>query len=191
VTPFQPGGRAPAPPPLDLVQDFVNTEIPEWAQDDLGTPEELGAWLVRRGLTPACDVVGAGTFVQARELRAALRELALANTHGHPPRGGAHDAIQAALGRHLLTVGLAEDGAVHAGPAGTGAERGLAAIVVAVLEAERSGTWGRLKACRKEGCGWVFFDQSRNRSSNWCSMTICGNRTKTAVYRRRRAGGSK
>ena len=44
----------------------------------------------------------------------------------------------------------------------------------------------RLKACRKESCGWVFYDHSRNRSSNWCSMTICGNRTKTTGYRRRR-----
>jgi len=51
----------------------------------------------------------------------------------------------------------------------------------------QAGTWSRFKACRKDSCGWIFYDQSRNRSSNWCSMTICGNRSKTAGYRRRKA----
>ena len=38
---FQPRWRSPAPP-LDLVQDFVNTEIPDWDRDDIATPEALG-----------------------------------------------------------------------------------------------------------------------------------------------------
>ena len=46
----QPGGRAPAPEPLDLVQDFVNTEVPDWHRDDIATPAALGAWLRVRGL---------------------------------------------------------------------------------------------------------------------------------------------
>jgi predicted RNA-binding Zn ribbon-like protein len=75
-------------------------------------------------------------------------------------------------------------------PAGDAMERALGAVVAAVLDAERTGTWARLKACRKDSCGWVFFDHSRNRSSNWCSMTICGNRTKTTLYRRRRTAGA-
>ena len=49
---FQPGGRSPAPAPLDLVQDFVNTEIPDWDRDDIATPEVLAAWLAGHGLLP-------------------------------------------------------------------------------------------------------------------------------------------
>jgi predicted RNA-binding Zn ribbon-like protein len=30
-------------------------------------------------------------------------------------------------------------------------------------------------------------DTSRNRSAQWCSMRICGNRTKGEAFRRRRA----
>jgi predicted RNA-binding Zn ribbon-like protein len=45
------------------------------------------------------------------------------------------------------------------------------------------GSWSRLKACRQ--CGWAFYDYSRNRSGSWCSMQLCGNRTKTRAYRRR------
>ena len=34
----------------------------------------------------------------------------------------------------------------------------------------------------------AFFDRSKNRSATWCSMSICGNRTKNrAYYRRQRA----
>jgi len=28
------------------------------------------------------------------------------------------------------------------------------------------------------GCGWLFFDASRNRSRRWCNMEDCGNRAK-------------
>jgi predicted RNA-binding Zn ribbon-like protein len=66
--------------------------------------------------------------------------------------------------------------------------RGLAAIVAVVATARAAGTWERLKACRQETCGWLFYDVSRNRSSNWCSMQICGAREKSRAYRRRRAG---
>jgi predicted RNA-binding Zn ribbon-like protein len=49
------------------------------------------------------------------------------------------------------------------------------------------GSWARLKACRSQLCKWLFYDRSRNRSAVWCSMAVCGNRTKTRAYRARRA----
>jgi predicted RNA-binding Zn ribbon-like protein len=186
----QPGGRTPAPAPLDLVQDFVNTEIPEWAQDDLATPAALGDWLRRRGLLPAGELPDALAFVHARSLRAALRALALAHTRGVAPDAESRAVIDDALGAFPFAAGLGEGGTPRVVPAGDGMERALGAIVAAMLDAEQAGSWVRLKACRKESCGWVFFDHSRNRSSNWCSMTICGNRTKTTLYRRRRNAGA-
>src|ERR671933_384799 len=56
------------------------------------------------------------------------------------------------------------------------AERGFATARV-------DGSWRRLKACPHERCGWAFYDRSRNQSSQWCSMRICGNRTKGARHR--------
>jgi hypothetical protein len=74
VTGFQPAGRAPAPAPLDLLQDFVNTEIPEWAQDDLGSPAALSVWLVERGLLDAgSPLPSPEAFLRARTLRSCLR----------------------------------------------------------------------------------------------------------------------
>ncbi len=119
---FQPGGRAPAPAPLDLVQDFVNTEVPDWNRDDVGTPEALAAWLCDRGLIRPDDVVGADTFVAARALRAALRELALANTLGEPPPEERRAVLDAALAAFPLVVRIDADGPGVA-PAGSGAAR--------------------------------------------------------------------
>jgi predicted RNA-binding Zn ribbon-like protein len=183
---FQPGGRTPAPAPLDLVQDFVNTEIPDWNRDDIATPESLGEWLRGRGLIAAGHEVGGDAFVAARSLRGALRELALANTLGEPLAPERRQAIDAALAPFPLVVRAAEDG-VGLAPGGEGAMRGLAAIVAVVAEARAGGAWERLKACRQETCGWLFYDGSRNRSSSWCSMQVCGGREKSRAYRHRRS----
>ena len=43
----------------------------------------------------------------------------------------------------------------------------------------------RLKRCAGDGCGFLFLDQSRNRSRRWCDMTDCGNRAKARRHRQR------
>jgi predicted RNA-binding Zn ribbon-like protein len=186
---FQPGGRAPAPPPLDLVQDFVNTEVPDFAYDVLATPGELAAWLDGRGLLSG-GTVDAETFVAARELRDVLRRLALLNTTGEAPDEALRARFDAALAGVALRPELGEDASVRLSASGEGGSRALGAIAAVVVGAQASGTWRRMKACRKDGCGWLFFDASRNASSSWCSMSICGNRTKTTAYRRRRKAGA-
>jgi predicted RNA-binding Zn ribbon-like protein len=187
VTAFQPAGRTPAPAPLDLLQDFVNTEIPEWAQDDIGSPAALADWLAGRGLLDSSDAVTPEEFLRARAFRSCLRSLALANTTGRPLTPDARGAWSDELGRLVFALELGPDGAPSFAPAGDGVDRALARLASIAVTATQDGTWPRFKACRKPSCGWVFYDRSRNRSSNWCSMTICGNRTKTAGYRRRKA----
>ena len=182
---FQPGGRAPAPPPLDLVQDFVNTEIPEWARDDISTPDALGAWFRGRGLIDEEDGVDAETFVAARALRDLLRELALLNTLERSPDARTRADLDRIADAIDLRVRLDVDGTFVVDAGGRGGGRGLAAVLAHVLRARALGTWPRLKACQHETCGWLFYDGSRNASSRWCSMSICGNRSKTAAYRRR------
>ncbi len=39
--------------------------------------------------------------------------------------------------------------------------------------------------CSSDTCQWAFYDRSKNRSGRWCSMQVCGNRTKTRAYRAR------
>jgi predicted RNA-binding Zn ribbon-like protein len=183
---FQPGGRPPAPQPLRLVQDFVNTEIPDFNQDDVASPEQLAAWLAAHGLASPSDGVDAALFVEARALRSVLRELALANTLGTPPAPARRAAIDTTLRAFPLALRLVDEHP-RLVPSAGGARGGLATLVAVVAEARAAGTWERLKACRQETCGWVFYDGSRNRSSSWCSMQVCGGRAKAASYRRRRS----
>lgn len=40
------------------------------------------------------------------------------------------------------------------------------------------------------GCGWLFFDSSRNRSRRWCGMDSCGNRAKAKRHYDRKRGAA-
>jgi predicted RNA-binding Zn ribbon-like protein len=182
---FQPAGRAPAPPPLDLVQDFVNTEVAVWAIDEIATPDALGDWLRARGLLAGSDV-DAESFVRARTLRDLVRDLAFRNTRGTDASKDELWSTFVAGAEPRLRIALDPGGELRLEPAGDGVDGALAGILARVLEAQASGQWQRMKACPGPHCGWLFYDASRNSSSTWCSMSICGNRTKTAAYRKRR-----
>lgn len=42
-----------------------------------------------------------------------------------------------------------------------------------------------VKACEGPNCTLMFVDHTRGRRRRWCSMAICGNRTKAAIHRKR------
>ncbi|HTF10825.1 MAG TPA: CGNR zinc finger domain-containing protein [Asanoa sp.] len=45
-----------------------------------------------------------------------------------------------------------------------------------------------LKQCPGESCGWVFVDESRNHSRQWCDSRMCGNRARARRhYQKKRA----
>lgn len=176
--------REPAPGRLELVQRFVNTVDHEHGREVLWSPARLRDLLVELGLLDRGVRVGPGDLRRALEVREALRELALANN------GGAHArAAAATLERTSADVGLVvrfDAGASTLEPARRGVRGALAELVGIVHTAIADGTWPRLKACRRDVCGWLFYDRSRNSSARWCQMAVCGNRTKTRAYRARR-----
>ena len=43
----------------------------------------------------------------------------------------------------------------------------------------------RLKICENPNCLWVYYDESRNRSSRWCEDKTCGNLMKVRRFRER------
>jgi predicted RNA-binding Zn ribbon-like protein len=156
-----------APEPLRQVQLLINSI------DLHGEVEWLPEWLAARGLT--------GEDARAAELREALRALVLANNRVPAPRS-AIDVVNRAARRVALELDNGGTLAVRA------AGDALDEVVAVVLRAMLDGSWTRLKACRI--CQWSFYDYSPNRSATWCSMQICGNRTKTRAYRRRRRVGN-
>jgi predicted RNA-binding Zn ribbon-like protein len=170
-----------APSPLRLVQLFVNTADLENEREWLADPAALGAWARERNLLPAGTTYTSRDLEQALELREALRALLAAN------RDRKRDA--AALAVLTETARVARLAVVFAGEAPklepeAGGIDGLCGRLVSVVATSMlDGSWERLKACRN--CRWAFFDESKNRSARWCSMSLCGNRLKTRAYRRR------
>jgi len=54
----------------------------------------------------------------------------------------------------------------------------VAPIVQSAADLVTSDELARVKQCDAYDCGWLFFDQSKNRSRRWCDMKGCGNRAK-------------
>lgn len=68
-------------------------------------------------------------------------------------------------------------------------ERMLWPVVRSASELLTSADLSLLRQCPGEGCAWLFMDTSRNKSRRWCTMEICGNRSKARRhYEQIRAG---
>jgi predicted RNA-binding Zn ribbon-like protein len=166
--------------PSDLVCDFVNTYDVESDSDTVPSPSALAAWLHKRDLIGPDDTARDEDLAVAVGLRETLRA-ALRHNHDHDHDPESPHTFPAFPLRVVLTA----DGPVLE-PVDAGVPGGLARIAAAVMSVRADGMWPRLKVCTESTCQWAFIDSSKNRSRSWCSMKVCGNRTKTRAYRARR-----
>lgn len=67
----------------------------------------------------------------------------------------------------------------------------LAAVARSAAETIAEGPQARLRLCANPRCGLFFYDTSRTHRRRWCSMTVCGNRSKVAAFARRHASASR
>ena len=63
----------------------------------------------------------------------------------------------------------------------------LAAVARSGAEIIVEGARARLRLCANPHCGLFFYDNSRTRRRRWCSMAVCGNRSKVAAFARKHA----
>jgi predicted RNA-binding Zn ribbon-like protein len=186
---IEPGGRPKAPGRLELLQRFINSynhDFPrEW--DRIGTPERAQAWLRQKRLVAPGDRISDADVARLRELREALRELAIAN-HAGQSGAAAADVIRRLSAGAQVSVAIDDGGRTALEPARRGVDGAVATLLGILHEAQLTGQWSRMKGCRQ--CGYAFFDRSKNRSAAWCAMSICGNRTKNRAYYRRRRSSS-
>jgi predicted RNA-binding Zn ribbon-like protein len=178
--------RELAPGELATLQLFVNTLDQEDGIELLQSPADLKRWLAHHGLAPASTRISARELKRAIEVREAFRAVLHAN-NGAPVDQAAIDTLDAAARAAELTVRWDESGRAELTPVRRGLEGAIGQLLAIAHRAQVEGTWVRLKACPEESCGWAFYDRSRNRSSTWCSMAVCGNRAKARAFRERRA----
>lgn len=171
---------------LDLVRDFVNSAELEAGSDELEDPRGLVRWLAGHRLSGAHVRARETDAADARAVREALRELLRANNGVAVDEAAAAATLDAAARRAGLAVRF-DTGAIRLVPRERGVQGALGGVLAAAAEAMADGSWQRLKACRSDTCRWAFVDNARNRSRQWCSMSVCGNREKARIFRQRHA----
>jgi predicted RNA-binding Zn ribbon-like protein len=173
------------PRELDLVRALVNTVDLESGEDHLPSPDALRDWLMRHELLTATAPVSQADLAMTVELREALRAM-LRGNDGHPIDQEAVAVMSRMSDALPLQLRFSPQGTpALTSPGEGGVRNALATLLAGVAVAEAQGTWRRLKVCSSDTCQWAFYDRSKNRSGRWCSMRVCGNRTKTRAYRAR------
>jgi hypothetical protein len=153
--------------PADLIVRFLNTLDVDEGTDALDTLDGWAGWLSEQGLDGCFVPLDLGGLQRARELRGDLRA-----------RASGEQQVQ---GRQVdIQVELTADGQVEL--SAPTAEGFLAAAAAKVAIEQRL---DRVKICPADDCLWAFYDTSRNRSRQWCSMEVCGNRAKARNHRLR------
>jgi predicted RNA-binding Zn ribbon-like protein len=199
----------PAPMPLLVVQAFVNTWEAETGIDQLADAAAARRWMADAGLGEVpvdldadadADLAVDLDVDRVRAVRESIRGLLVHNGGGPAP--------DAARLQPLRDLAVGDSGA---GPAGNESGAWLVPVVdgdgrvdlrsegdmtwaarllLIIRDAQRDGTWQRLKACRNDECVWAFYDRSHAGRGAWCDMAVCGNRIKNRNLRTRRAAGS-
>ena len=126
-------------------------------------------------------------FAKSRELRALLYRIVAARANGKAPARADLETFdreaQSALAERTLTPGehwrwtWRDDGAL---------ELPLWLVLASSVDLLLDDDASRLRQCpAPDGCGWLFYDTSKNATRRWCSMRMCGNGAKARRFQRR------
>jgi predicted RNA-binding Zn ribbon-like protein len=186
-----------------LCLDFVNTRSSHYASDAreyLHDYTDLLRWL--RGCADGLSAAQAGplaaqalahprlaaaAFAQARVLRDLLYRVFTNVARGTGPARGDVERLDGEV-RHALAQRRLVPGAnwhwSWIDPDALALPLWQALASSAQLLADDDLT--RLKQCpAPDGCGWLFYDTSKNQTRRWCSMRMCGNGAKARRFQQR------
>jgi len=159
-----------------------------WTEDRLDNP----GWLER--FAASWDLqVGASYTARARQALGELRTLARRMVDDFRAGRPLSDADVAALNAYLAKGPARRQFRAAEGkprvvlvPATRNWDWVVAETAASLANLLARGEPDRLKACENRDCGWIFYDESRNRSRRWCDSRACGNLIKVRRFRARR-----
>lgn len=133
-------------------------------------------------IAAACSEGSEAELSRARDLRAAAYSI-LIGAGDSSSRTTVSTAVEeaAAAARFLLEP----PGARWTLPPQLGVRLPFLAIARSLGELLESDDAGSVSACPGDGCGWLFLDRLGRR--RWCSMAVCGNRSKARRHAERTA----
>jgi predicted RNA-binding Zn ribbon-like protein len=193
-----------------LCLDFANTLEPRAAEpvrDWLGGYADLVAWGRHAGalddataerllaLAAGRQAAAEASFAAAIELREATYRAFAAVARGAAPAADDLAVVQRAYAeamRHArLLPAPASDQLAWTWEDDDALDRAWWPMARSAVELATAGSLERVKQC-PPGCGFLFFDASKNRIRRWCSMEECGGQTKARrqTARRRAARAS-
>jgi len=184
--------------------DFINTQlvVNERPVDLLATLSDLVAWLVQvRLLTDdeakkierqwGGQAKGTQTLEQARAFRITLREMVERIASDRPVPQAAIEAINDLLryriGRPQLTRRKGKFEREFQAES-QDANQLLGLLAEAASDLLCTCDLSLIKKCQNPACVLFFYDTTKNHARHWCSMSLCGNRSKVAAHYRRHRG---
>ena len=183
---------------LDDTFDFLNTIELESGSlvDRFKSFDDVAQWLIGRGVChsgrgpAALRPSGAddeAALERVRAVRAALRDVAHAVSHGRPAEADSLAEVNRAIAaRERIELVRSPDGvSVGHSHVGDPLDDALARLADPLVHEIGAGRADRIRVCANDTCRWVFFDESRGGQRRWCDMASCGNRAKAARHRAR------
>lgn len=198
----------PRPGTLSLVAgklalDFANTESGRGGAehlDHLQTAGHLVEWAAHVKIIRERDAALARRILKdqtklarhlvarARSLRETIYQLSSNLVAGKPPAKELLHGLAAIHAEMLATATLTPhenhyEWAWH--PKAELAAAILGPITLSALDLLLEADFSRIKQCHGNHCGWLFYDSTKNKSRQWCDMSVCGNRAKARALRAR------
>jgi len=176
--------------------DFCNT-LAGWGDrhpgDYLKTFDHLAVWTAAAGLVDPDAVArlrrraarspieADRALAEARRFRADLYAVALAPAPGPGWRRVAGTITRAVQASEFV---LGEGHAVWRMPERADLDLALLNVARTAEDLLASEDLAAVRACPGAGCGWLFLDRTGRR--RWCTMAVCGNRSKVRRFAERR-----
>jgi predicted RNA-binding Zn ribbon-like protein len=184
-----------------LCLDFINTQLVLNGRpvDLLASFSDLVTWLVQVDLLTEEEAKkierqwgrqakGAQTLEQARAFRVTLREMVERIAAGRPVPQAAiediNDMLRCRIGYPRLTR---RSGKFERGYQAESQEANqlLGLLAEAATHLLCTCDFSLIKRCQNSACVLFFYDTTKNHARRWCSMNMCGNRSKVAAHYRR------
>lgn len=170
-----------------LALNFVATVRHRGAtpRDLLSSPDALNRWFLQSGLSSEQVIISVKDLKTTTRLREAIHDTVYALITS--VKSDENDIILInRLARHAIPViQLSSDACdIHLDNPYT-AMSCLALIARDAVEHIGSHYRQRLKMCGNDTCRMLFLDISPANRRRWCAMSICGNRAKVALHRKR------
>lgn len=198
-----------AAPRADLCLDFANTkywrgsdpptetlhgaaELAGWAGPACGWPAETTAALAARWQAASAEAVGAHR--DALDLREAIYRLFSAVADGIAPASDDLDLLNRHLAqapsRSRLRAGVAVPVAWSVPAPASDVPTLLAPVLWSAADLLAAPKRRPIRQCANPKCRWLFVDESKGGTRQWCFMSSCGNRAKAhRHYHRKKAAG--